>query len=87
VLTIGGQTFVLWKGVGLKHATWVGTGYGFCFDVFHWSMVHVNVFALGWLVWVVGANIHPLQRAMPIRAKVQFPWVYHDSLALPTIIM
>jgi hypothetical protein len=46
----------IWLGVG---------GYNFC-----WVLLgHVNVF--GWVVRVVGASTHPLQRAMAIRAGVQ----------------
>lgn len=73
--------------MGLGHGTWVATDYGFCYGVFHWSVVHVSVLAPRWLVWVVGVNTHPLQRAMPIRARAQFPRVFHDLLTLPTIIM
>jgi hypothetical protein len=54
-----------WREVGLGISLGVG-GYNFC-----WVFLgHVNVF--GWVLRVVGASTHPLQRAMPIRAGVQF---------------
>ncbi len=34
------------------------------------SLVHVNM--CGWMAWVVGANTHPIQRAMFTRTRVQF---------------